>query len=434
MLTALFRSVRVPDVRRKLAFTLGLLVLFRIGSRIPAPGVSYSAVRQCVETTADSGLYGVVNLFTGGALLQLALFALGAVPYITASIILQLLTVVVPRLEVLKKEGQSGRAKITQYTRYLTVALSTLQAGGILLLARGVPSRLFPNCSVAVFPDQGVFAATLFVMALVAGAVATMWIGELITERGVGNGISLLIFASIAVSLPSQTLALYQERGPVFTGLVVAAALVLIVLVVYVEQAQRRIPVSYATRTAGQTLRGGATTYLPLKVNQAGVIPVIFASSMLTLPTIIAGFLDPGSGFAQFVNTYLSTGSHPLYMTGYLIMILFFTFFYVSITFDPVEQADNLRSSGGFIPGIRPGAATASYLDYVLTRLTVVGALYLALVASLPMFALSFSGGVASQAALGGTSLLILVGVALETVKQLEGQLVTRKRTGFLSR
>lgn len=434
MLDVLRRSLRSPDLRRKLGVTLGLVLLFRVGSQVPAPGVSYSAVRACVAT-AESSLYGLVNLLTGGALLQLAVLALGVIPYITASIIFQLLTVVVPRLETLKKEGQRGQAKITQYTRYTTVALAALQAGGVLLLARGVPPQLFPNCNQAIFPDTSFLPSTLFVVTLTAGALLAMWFGERITERGVGNGISLVIFASIAASVPGQAVALWETRGVFFTVLVGAAALLLVIGVVYVEQAQRRIQISYpgAVR-GGAASRGGQSTYLPLKVNQAGVIPVIFASSLLTLPTIIAGFMDPTSGFATFVAQYLTLGNNPVYLTAFVAMVIFFAFFYVSITFDPVQRADDLRSSGGFIPGVRPGMPTAKYIDRVLVRLTSAGSLYLALVAALPLAALSYGAGASAQAAFGGTSLLILVGVSLDTVKQLEANTQTQRVTGFLSR
>ena len=429
MLTAFGRAFKTPDLRRKLLFTLAMIGVYRLGAVVPGPGVSYVAIQGCLDAVKDNSLYGLVNLFSGGALLQLSIFALGIMPYITSSIIIQLLVVVIPRLETLKAEGQSGQAKLTQYTRYLTVALAVLQSTGIIALARS--GRLFPNCNQAIIPDDGLFRIAVLVLTLTAGTSVIMWLGELVTDRGVGNGMSVLIFSSIIASIPNQGANLLRQSNGVFVlAAILVLALVVITLVVFVEQAQRRIPVQYAKRQIGRRMYGGTSTYIPLKVNQAGVIPVIFASSLLYLPQLLSNVWTSNQTFTKFISRFLSSGD-PLYLTSYFLLIIFFTYFYVAITFNPVEVSDNMKKYGGFVPGIRPGRATAEYLDFILSRITAFGALYLGLVAVLPYLLFSFTGG-ANRIPFGGTAVLIIVGVGLETVKQVESQLMLRNYEGFL--
>jgi len=429
VLTAFTRAFRTPDLRKKLLFTFGIVVLFRIGSVMPAPGVSYGAVHSCLSTasTGASNVYSLINLFSGGALLQLSIFALGIMPYITSSIILQLLVVVIPRLEQLKKEGSAGEQKITQYTRYLTIALGILQATGIVALARS--GRLFPDCSAQIIPNTSLFRIATIVITMTAGVGVIMWLGELITQRGIGNGMSLLIFTSIASRLPSQGTAILQVAGGVVFTLVCLLGLAIVVFVILVEQSQRRIPVQYAKRLIGRRMYGGTSTYLPIKVNQAGVIPVIFASSLLQLPQLI-GQVWNNRGFQDFETRYLSKGDHPLYLLVYGLLIIFFTYFYVAITFNPTEVADNMKKYGGFIPGIRPGRPTAEYLDHVLSRITLPGSLFLGVITVLPLALLNLTKD--QPFPFAGTSVLIMVGVGLETVKQIESQLMLRNYEGFL--
>ena len=430
MLAGLASAFRTPDLRKKILFTLGLFAIYRLGAVVPTPGVDYAAIQRCVDIVQDNSLYGLINLFSGGALLQLSIFALGIMPYITASIILQLLVVVIPRLEALKKEGSSGQAKITQYTRYLTIALAVLQGTTILTLAR-TPGRLFQGCNEELIPNQSIPLILSMIIALTAGTALIMWFGELITDRGIGNGMSLLIFVSIISTMPGQFLRILQEKGPLVFTVVCFVGLVVIAAVVYVEQAQRRIPVQYAKRMVGSKMYGGASTYIPLKVNMAGVIPVIFASSLLYIPQLIVTLTGSQEEWAQWISRNLQDGSEPAYLIVYFLLIIFFAYFYVSITFDPVEVADNMKKYGGFIPGIRAGKPTAQYLDYVLTRLTLPGSIYLAVIAIIPFIA--FGGlGLGQSFLFGGTSLLIMVGVGLDTVKQLESQLQQRNYEGFL--
>ncbi len=430
MLAGLASAFRTPDLRKKILFTLGLLAIYRLGAVIPTPGVDYAAIQKCVDIVQDNTLYGLINLFSGGALLQLSIFALGIMPYITASIILQLLVVVIPRLEALKKEGSSGQAKITQYTRYLTVALAVLQGTTILTLAR-TPGRLFQGCNEELIPNQSIPLILSMVIALTAGTALIMWFGELITDRGIGNGMSMLIFVSIISTMPGQFLRILQAEGWFVFAVVCSVGLVVIAAVVYVEQAQRRIPVQYAKRMVGSKMYGGASTYIPLKVNMAGIIPVIFAASLLYIPQLIVTMTGSQEEWAQWISRNLSSGAEPAYLVVYFVLIVFFAYFYVSITFDPVEVADNMKKYGGFIPGIRAGKPTAQYLDYVLTRLTLPGSIYLAVIAIIPFIA--FGGlGLGQSFLFGGTSLLIMVGVGLDTVKQLESQLQQRNYEGFL--
>ncbi|MDQ6935073.1 MAG: preprotein translocase subunit SecY [Actinomycetota bacterium] len=430
MLGAFANAFRTPDLRRKLLFVLLIVAIFRLGSHIPTPGVHVANVQACFNAEKNSGVYGLINLFSGGALLQLTVFALGIMPYITASIILQLLVVVIPRLEALKKEGQAGQTKITQYTRYLTLALAILQATGIVALARS--GNLLQGCNRPLLYDNKVTTAMLMVVVMTAGTAVIMWLGELITDRGIGNGMSIMIFTQVIAQFPAELWNVQKAKGPwVFSGVIVLG-LVIIAAVVFIEQAQRRIPVQYARRMVGRKMFGGSSTYIPLKVNQAGVIPVIFASSLLYLPALAVQFNQSStSGWVRWVATYLVRGNHPIYMAAYFLLIVFFTYFYVAITFNPEEVADNMKQYGGFIPGIRAGKPTEEYLSYVLSRITLAGALYLGLIALIPLAALALVNAT-QNFPFGGTSLLIMVGVALDTVKQIESQLQQRNYEGFL--
>jgi preprotein translocase subunit SecY len=432
VLKAFVRAFRTPDLRRKLLFTLGIMAVFRLGSFIPTPGVSYTNVQSCLKTGDTTGTLQLINLFSGGALLQLSVFALGIMPYITASIIIQLLTVVIPRFEALKEEGQTGTAKLTQYTRYLTIGLAVLNSTTLVAIARS--NSLFGSpCPKEIVPNHSVVTALLMVVTMTAGTGLIMWLGELVTERGVGNGMSLLIFTSIAASFPGSIWGIKDERSIDVMLLVIAMGMVIMALVVFVEQSQRRIPVQYAKRMIGRRQYGGTSTYIPIKVNMAGVIPVIFASSLLYLPALIAQFnRNSTAGWVQWINTNFTRGDHPYYMAAYFLLIIFFTYFYVAITFNPDEVSENMKKYGGFIPGIRAGRPTAEYLDYVLTRITLPGALYLGLIALIPLIALALLNANTNRFPFGGTSLLIVVGVGLETVKQIESQLQQRHYEGFL--
>ncbi|MET7637509.1 preprotein translocase subunit SecY [Streptomyces sp. NPDC005438] len=436
MLTAFARAFKTPDLRKKLLFTLAIMVLFRLGAHIPVPGVSFENVNQCMkEAEGSQGLFGLVNMFSGGALLQLTIFALGIMPYITASIILQLLVVVIPRLEALKKEGQAGQAKITQYTRYLTVALAVLQGTGLVATARS--GTLFPQCQLRdeIIPNDSVFTTVTMIICMTAGTALIMWLGELITDRGIGNGMSILMFVSIAAGFPGALWAIKKQGkladGWIEFGAVILCGLAMVALVVFVEQAQRRIPVQYAKRMIGRRSYGGTSTYIPLKVNQAGVIPVIFASSLLYIPALIVQFSGSKAGWANWISSHFVTGDHPIYIATYFLLIVFFAFFYVAISFNPEEVADNMKKYGGFIPGIRAGRPTAEYLSYVLNRITWPGSLYLGLIALVPTVALVLFNA-NQNFPFGGTSILIIVGVGLETVKQIESQLQQRHYEGFL--
>jgi preprotein translocase subunit SecY len=434
VLNAYVNAFRTPDLRKKLLFVLFVIVIFRAGSQIPAPGVNVRSVHDCIAGIDKSNnIYNLINTFSGGALLQLTVFALGIMPYITASIILQLLVVVIPRLEALKKEGQAGQTKITQYTRYLTLGLALLQATGIVALARS--GNLISGCDPTLHPllyDNGTSTFLVMVLTMTAGTAVIMWLGELITDRGVGNGMSILIFTQIVARFPTSLWSVGKSKGWWVFGVVIAIGLVIIAAVIFIEQAQRRIPVQYARRMVGRKMFGGSSTYIPLKVNQAGVIPVIFASSLLYLPAMASQFTsNQNSGWSIFINKYLVRGDHPLYMLAYFAMIIFFTYFYVSITFNPEEVADNMKKYGGFIPGIRAGKPTEDYLSYVLSRITLPGSLYLGFVALIPLIAFVLIGA-DQNFPFGGTSILIMVGVALDTVKQIESQLQQRNYEGFL--
>ncbi|WP_026820456.1 preprotein translocase subunit SecY [Arthrobacter castelli] len=434
MLSAFARAFRTPDLRRKLLFTLGIIVIYRLGTFIPSPGVDYGNVQQCLALgNTTGGVYELVNLFSGGALLQVSIFALGIMPYITASIITQLLRVVIPRFEELHKEGQQGQAKLTQYTRYLTIALGLLQATTLVSLARS--GQLLGQCPVPIIPNDTIITVLLIIITMTAGTGLIMWMGELITEKGVGNGMSLLIFISIASGFPTSLGQILTTQGwTIFLG-VLLLGLVVVALVVFVEQSQRRIPVQYAKRMVGRRTMGGSSTYIPIKVNMAGVIPVIFASAMLSLPALIAQFNTPAQGEApewvQWVSNTFAARESPLYMAIYFALIVFFTYFYVSITFNPEEVSDNMKKYGGFIPGIRAGRPTSEYLQYVISRITTAGALYLGVIALIPLIALVTLGANANFP-FGGAAILIIVGVGLETVKQIDAQLQQRHYEGLL--
>jgi preprotein translocase subunit SecY len=432
VLGAFANAFKTPDLRRKILFVLFIVVIFRIGSVVPAPGVNVQSLHTCIKISQggqNANLYNLINLFSGGALLQLAIFALGIMPYITASIILQLLTVVIPRLESLKKEGQAGQAKITQYTRFLTVGLAILQSTAFVALAR-TPGRLFQGCTEPLLYKDDWFTVTVMVLTMTAGTGVIMWLGELITDRGVGNGMSILIFTQIVATFPTQLWSIRKQKGVTTFVVVIAIGLVIMAAVIFIEQAQRRIPVQYAKRMVGRKMFGGTSTYIPLKVNQAGVIPVIFASSLLYLPVLVSQF-QQGKSWSNWIQGNLVKGDHPIYMATYVALIIFFTYFYVSITFNPKEVADNMKKYGGFIPGIRAGRPTEEYLKHVLDRITLPGAIYLAVISMIPLVALVLLNA-SQNFPFGGTSILIMVGVGLDTVKQIESQLQQRNYEGFL--
>ncbi len=415
MFQSLLNAWRLPDLRKKLLFTALIIAIYRLGCFVPVPGVDMSAVQ---EFFGSGGVFDFYDLFTGGALQQMAIFAMGIMPYITASIIMQLLTMVSPRLEALMKEGPSGQKKVNQYTRYFTGVLALIEAIGFVFLFRG----------------QGAFPADapltplrfwLIVMTLTVGAVMVMWLGELITQRGIGNGISLMIFASIVSRLPSGLQKLFTLNPGIWVAMAVIALLV-VAGVIYVTQGQRRIPVQYAKRVVGRKVYGGQSTYLPLRINMAGVIPVIFASSVLLFPVTLAQ-MTPWK-WAQTLAEWIGPSTW-IYIVAEVILIILFTYFYTAVQFNPIDQADNLKKYGGFVPGIRPGRPTAAYLDRVLTRITFPGALFLAAIVLLPT---ALYKGLAVPFYFGGTSLLIVVGVALDTMQQMESQLLMRHYEGFL--
>jgi preprotein translocase subunit SecY len=422
MLRTIANAFSVADIRKKLAFTAAMLLLYRLGSYIPAPGVDLDAVKELQNNFGGGGILNFLNTFSGGSLSRLSLFALGIMPYITASIILQLLTVVVPALEKLQKEGEVGQQKITQYTRYLTVGLAFAQSFGYVFLFRSFGQQGGNN----FLGSLGGSKVLLIVISLTAGCTLLMWFGELITQRGIGNGISLMIFASIVSGLPRGLESWWNNPDQVFVVMMPFIALAVIVAIVFVQEGQRRIPVQYAKRVVGRKMTSGGSTYLPLRVNMAGVIPVIFAASIMAFPPTIGQLLNTPAAldFAAFFSP-----SSWAYVVGEVFFIVIFTYFYTAVTFNPVDQADNLKKYGGFIPGVRPGRPTAEYLDRILSRLTFPGALYLGAVAALPTILLSQTS---ANFAFGGTSILIVIGVALETVKQLEAQLMMRNYEGFL--
>lgn len=429
MLRAFGQAFRTPDLRRKILFTVLVMVLYRIGTYIPTPGVSTTNINECIGLQESSSLLNMVDMFSGGALLQMSIFALGIMPYITASIIIQILRVAVPRFEDLHKEGQTGQAKLTQYTRYLTIFLAVLQS--TTMIAMAASGQLYPSCSLSVIPDGSWSLYVFMVVVMTAGTTVIMWFGELITERGVGNGMSLLIFASIVAQLPSQLWSIGRTNGWSTVGIIALLILLVTIGVVYIEQSQRRIPVQYAKRMIGRRTYGGTTTYIPLKINMAGVIPVIFSTSILSLPALVAQFADQDSTWVTWIYNNLSSSSL-WYNLVNAVLILLFVFFYISITFNPNEVADNMKRYGGFIPGYRAGRDTANYLRYVMNRITTVGALYLVVIALLPSLAMIPLNLSVSQMPFGGTTLLIMVGVGLQTVKEVNSQLQQHHYEGFL--
>jgi len=422
VLSTILSAFTVAEIRKKLAFTAFVLALYRFGAHLPVPGVNVEAVKAIQDSFSNDGILNLLNTFSGGGLSRIALFALGIMPYITASIILQLLTVVVPSLEKLSKEGEVGQQRITQYTRYLTVGLAFAQSIGYVFLFRSLTA----SAGESVITNFSAARVFLIVISLTAGCVLIMWMGELITQRGIGNGISLMIFASIVSGLPNGVQAWATSSDAVFKVMMPFVALAVIAAIVFVQEGQRRIPIQYAKRVIGRRMTQGGQTYLPLRVNMAGVIPVIFAASIMAFPPTIGQLVnnDFGRSFAAFFAP-----SGWAYIVGESIFIILFTYFYTAVTFNPVDQADNLKKYGGFIPGVRPGRPTAEFLDRVLARLTFPGAMYLAAVAALPTILFNQTS---ANFYFGGTSLLIVVGVALDTMKQLEAQLMMRNYEGFL--
>jgi preprotein translocase subunit SecY len=436
MLTAFRNAFRITDLRNKILFTLFIFALYRLGATIPVPGVDLDAIVEFGEQAEQSGFVGLLDLFSGGALTQLSIFALGIMPYITSSIIMQLLTVVIPKLQALQEEGEHGRKVITQWTRYGTVILALLQATGFSWLFH---TGQFTG-GIDLIPDYTLRNVVIIVITMTAGTALLMWFGELITQRGIGNGMSLLIFVSIISQIPSQ-LAILNANSQTWQFVIVLTVMIaLTVGIIFIEQGQRRIPVQFSRRVRGRKVLGGQSTYIPLKVNMAGVIPVIFATSIMYFPALISSAI-PAGGIFDTIRTWidenlLSTGgtggfSPSLwYIFVLALLVVFFTYFYTAIQFDPERQADMIQRQGGFIPGIRPGRATVRYLEYVLNRITLPGALYLAVVTVLPSL-LGWFWGI--PVGLSGVSIIIVAGVALETTKQIESQLMMRNYEGFLS-
>jgi preprotein translocase subunit SecY len=428
--------LKTKELRNKILFTLGIIIIYRIGSFIPTPGVDFTVVQQCVGkmNNASENFIGLVNLFSGGAMLQLSIFALGVMPYITASIVIQLLRVVIPRFEALHKEGQSGEAKLTQYTRYLTIGLAVLQSTTILVTARS--GALFNYQCSQVVPDGSVWNLVVMVLIMTGGTGLIMWMAELVTDKGLGQGMSILIFMSICSGFLPQL----WEIGWGTNGTdgnwgkfaaVVGTLLVIMILVIYVELAQRRIPVQYTRRMIGRKMYGGSSTYLPLKINMSGVIPPIFASSILAVPTLIAQFGNSDQSWVKWINSNLANTTSVWYIALYALMIVFFCFFYTEITFNPDETADNMKQYGGFIPGIRAGSATSNYLSYVMNRLNTVGAVYLLFVALIPTV-LIMALNLNTKLPFGGTTILIIAGVGLDTLRQAKAQTEQFQYAGFL--
>ena len=425
MISTILGAFRVGEIRTKVLFTAGILLLYRIGVYIPAPGINSAAVNSIQKNLGGNSILGLLNLFSGGGLGRIAIFALGIMPYITASIILQLLQVVVPSLEKLSKEGEVGQQRITQYTRYLTVGLAFAQSIGYVFLFRSFEK----SAGTTLISNFTLFKVFLIVISLTAGTVLLMWMGELITQRGIGNGISLLIFASIVSRIPGGVNSWWNNPDQVFRVIMPFIAIGVVAAVVFVQEGQRRIPVQYAKRVIGRRMTQGGQTYLPLKVNMAGVIPVIFAASVMAIPPTIGQLVGQNrAGFGTDLYNFFSPGGWH-YVAGECLLIIVFTYFYTAVTFNPVDQADNLKKYGGFIPGVRPGRPTAEFLDRILARRTFPGALFRAAIAALPTILINSTS---ANFAFGGTSILIVIGVALDTMKQLEAQLMMRNYEGFL--
>ncbi len=424
MLKAFLNAFRVPDLRAKILFTLFIIAMFRLGSYVPVPVVDVGVIQRAQDT---GGFLNIINLFSGGALTRLSVFSLGIMPYITSSIIMQLMTVVIPKLQQWQEQGETGTKKINQWTRYVTVVLALLQSTGLVFLFHNPAASGFDD----VFP-AGTFTGTnvaFIVLIMTAGTALIMWLGELITQRGVGNGMSILIFTSVISTLPAEGNAILQQGGTAKFVVLMLIGLGIIVAVIFVDQGQRRIPIQYAKRVVGRKMTTGGSTYLPLKVNQAGVIPIIFASSVMYFPALLASVYHAG-WFQSFVNDHLQNPRSVIYMLLLAMLIVFFSYFYTAIQFDPHRTADNLRKNGGFIPGTRPGPPTADFLNRILLRIGLPGAIFLAVIALIPSVVLATWN--IQQIPFGGTSILIAVGVALETMKQIESQLLMRHYEGFL--
>jgi preprotein translocase subunit SecY len=438
VLSSVRNVFRIPDLRGKILFTLLIIGLYRIGAFVPAPGIDLDAVQELKrQAETGGGVVGFLQLFSGGALTQFAIFALGIMPYITASIIMQILTVVIPKLEEWQQMGAVGQRKITQWTRYLAVTIALLQATGLAFLFHngggGLLSGQGNSTGLDVLPEFTPFRVIIVVITLTAGLALLMWMGELISQRGIGNGMSLLIFASVVSSFPGAGARLNAEKGTAFLVALLILAVILLVAIVFIEQGQRRIPVQFAKRVVGRRMYGGQSTYIPLKVNQSGVIPIIFASSVLYLPILLTNVL-PADGWGADVQRWISDNlvqpDSIFYVIIYGLLIIGFAYFYTAIAFDPAQQAENIRKQGGFIPGIRPGPQTERYLARILSRITLPGALFIAFIALLPSMLLAFAD--VQNFPFAGTSILIAVGVALETMKQIDSQLMMRNYEGFL--
>jgi preprotein translocase subunit SecY len=427
MLTRLANIFRVPDLRNKVLFTLTIIALYQVGANVPVPGVSWAKLQTLQSKAGSAGVLGFLNLFSGGALVRLAVFGLGVMPYITSSIIIQLLSTVIPKLEEWRDQGAVGQKRITQTTRYLTVALALMQSTGLIYAFHGHDSALL-GVTVDLIPKFSVPLAAFMVLCLTAGTAFVMWLAELITQRGIGQGMSILIFANVVASIPSGGKGIYEEGGVLKFSVMIAVSLILLVFIVFMDQGQRRIPVTFAKRVVGRRMYGGQSTYIPLKVNQSGVIPIIFASSVLYIPVLLSNVI-PWHSFQNFVKSNITPTSF-WYISFYFVLILAFTFFYVYVAFDPHQQADIIRKQGGFIPGIRPGPQTERYFARILNRITVPGALFLASVAVVPSILMALWN--LNRFPFYGTTLLISVGVALETMRQIDSQLMMRNYEGFL--
>ncbi len=429
MLASLANIFRIPDLRKKVLFTLTIIALYQFGANVPVPFVNFSKVAQLTAASKSSGVLGFLNLFSGGALTRMAVFGLGIMPYITSSIIIQLLATVIPKLEEWRDQGAVGQKKLTQTTRYLTVALALMQSTGLVYLFHKGGGGLFGTTqTVDLILNYSIWRAAFIVMTLTAGTAFVMWLAELITQRGIGQGMSILIFANVVAGIPSGLNTVLQEGGRIKFATILIVSLALLVLIVFVDQGQRRIPVTFAKRVVGRKMYGGSSTYIPLKVNQAGVIPIIFASSVLYIPVLLSNII-PSDAFRHWVNSNV-TPTSVFYILTYFIFILLFTFFYVYVAFDPHQQADIIRKQGGYIPGIRPGHPTERYLAHILNRITWPGALFLGGVAITP--SLLMAAWNITSYPFYGTTLLIATGVALETMKQIDSQLMMRNYEGFL--